>query len=457
MEEETQLTCSFVTKLPTELRIPEAPLAIPAKTSRLGLSQVVNQLLALDRPRPFDFLLDGELVRQSLESLVLAHGVSTESVLNIEYILAVAPPKQSPPCQENDWVSAVACLKSALRLSGSYDGSIRVWDGDGACLSITPAHKGGVNVIRPLPTSSSASAPPLLVSAGKDQKARLWTGPPQDAPASHGAHHSATRLTNGSASAQQDTLQAVAVYGGHTDAVQCAAVNPVGSRLATGGWDSHLFLWPTGAEVAASALDGSAAAPVKPSSAARKKRKGEAGSAPAAAIAEPASQAELQGHLQCVSGLAWPSDGTLYSCSWDHQVKRWDTETTACVDTLSGGRALYCIAAAPEDQQVVAFGGADRALRLWDLRVRHGEKQATQSFVSHQNWIVDIAWSPASPHHLLTASHDKTLKLWDKRTSIPLHTLQGHTDKVLCCCWLNGQSVLSGGADNLLQSWVLGQ
>ena len=46
------------------------------------------------------------------------------------------------------------------------------------------------------------------------------------------------------------------------------------------------------------------------------------------------------------------------------------------MDTLTGGRALYCIAAAPGDQQVVAFGGADKALRLWDARVRHGEKQA---------------------------------------------------------------------------------
>ena len=76
-----------------------------------------------------------------------------------------------------------------------------------------------------------------------------------------------------------------------------------------------------GPEVAASAMDGSAAAPAKPSIAARKKRKGEAGFTSAAAVAEPPSQAELQGHLQCVSGLAWPSDSTLYSCSWDHQVR----------------------------------------------------------------------------------------------------------------------------------------
>ena len=57
------------------------------------------------------------------------------------------------------------------------------------------------------------------------------------------------------------------------------------------------------------------------------------------------------------------------------QVKQWDTETTACVDTFSGSRAWYCIAAAPADQQLVAFGGADKALHLWDPRAQHTEKQ----------------------------------------------------------------------------------
>ena len=103
-----------------------------------------------------------------------------------------------------------------------------------------------MNAICTLPTSSGIPAQPLLVSAGKDQKACLWAGLPQGPSAGNGAHKSDTGLANGAAAAQQDPLQAVAVYRGHTDAVQCAAVNPGGSRLATGGWDNHLFLWPTG-------------------------------------------------------------------------------------------------------------------------------------------------------------------------------------------------------------------
>lgn len=119
------------------------------------------------------------------------------------------------------------------------------------CLSDTLAHKGGVNTVCAIPSSTPSPSQPLLLSAGKDHKARLWSGIPLTSPASNGKLASETRhgqigLANGMGHPQQDPLQAVAVYGGHTDAVQCAAVSPAGSRLATGGWDHGLMLWPTG-------------------------------------------------------------------------------------------------------------------------------------------------------------------------------------------------------------------
>ena len=56
--------------------------------------------------------------------------------------------------------------------------------------------------------------------------------------------------------------------------------------------------------------------------------------------------------------------------------------------------------------------------------------QGVKTFSSHSDWITSIAWSANSEYHVLTASHDKTSKLWDTRTAISLHTLEGHTDKV---------------------------
>lgn len=37
-------------------------------------------------------------------------------------------------------------------------------------------------------------------------------------------------------------------------------------------------------------------------------------------------------------------------------------------DTHNSNKAIYCVAAATGSASVVAFGGADRAWRLWDRR-----------------------------------------------------------------------------------------
>ena len=60
--------------------------------------------------------------------------------------------------------------------------------------------------------------------------------------------------------------------------------------------------------------------------------------------------------------------------------------------------------------------------------------QGVKVFSSHSDWITSIAWSEQSEHHVLTSSYDRTAKLWDTRTVVPLHTLEGHTDKVQLLC-----------------------
>ena len=78
--------------------------------------------------------------------------------------------------------------------------------------------------------------------------------------------------------------------------------------------------------------------------------------------------------------------------------------------------------------------------------------QSQKLYASHTDWISAVAWHPSSAHHVATASYDKTVKLWDLRTPVPLHTLQGHTDKALCVAWANN-GLVSGGADCTVRSY----
>ncbi len=84
----------FETSLPDEFKVTTTPFAVPARLSRLGLSEIINHLLELSKvvyinmsfgagrlckkiyfislwqPRPFDFLIGGELIRCSLSNFL---------------------------------------------------------------------------------------------------------------------------------------------------------------------------------------------------------------------------------------------------------------------------------------------------------------------------------------------------------------------------------------------------
>jgi ribosome biogenesis protein YTM1 len=66
---------------------------------------------------------------------------------------------------------------------------------------------------------------------------------------------------------------------------------------------------------------------------------------------------------------------------------------------------------------------------------------------SHKNWVSSIANSPKSEYGLASGSYDATVKVWDIRSSIPLHTMSNDDAKVFAVDWKN-QFIVSGGEDS---------
>ena len=76
---------------------------------------------------------------------------------------------------------------------------------------------------------------------------------------------------------------------------------------------------------------------------------------------------------------------------------------------------------------------------------------------SHKSWVSAIQWSPVDPFVLATTSHDGTLKVWDIRSSLPLHTVKATTnkgDKSLCLAFGDG-IIYSGGSDCVVKKFAL--
>ena len=101
------------------------------------------------------------------------------------------------------------------------------------------------------------------------------------------------------------------------------------------------------------------------------------------------------------------------------------------------------------DGNVLLTGHPDHLLRLWDTRQEGVAASAagTKRLKSHSEWVSAVSWSKSNENWVLSAAHDGRIKLWDIRSSIPLHTVVEITGKALCAGWSGGSRVLGGGTD----------
>lgn len=114
-----------------------------------------------------------------------------------------------------------------------------------------------------------------------------------------------------------------------------------------------------------------------------------------------------------------------------------------------GDRILAC--AVTHDGRRVVSASADRTLKIWDLD--SGRPLAT--LVGHASEVNACAVTPDS-RRVVSASTDRTLKLWDVETGRPLATLTGHTDGVSACAVTpDGRRVISASWDGTLKTWDL--
>ncbi|GAV65690.1 WD40 domain-containing protein/NLE domain-containing protein [Cephalotus follicularis] len=417
-EEERRVQVRFVTKLKPPLKAPSNPIAIPSNLTRLGLSSIVNTLLKAGDPElqtePFDFLIDGELVRMSLQQFLLAKGISAERTLEIEYIKAVAPRKEEEPSLHDDWVSAVDGSNPRFILTGCYDGLGRLWKGAGLCTHILAGHSGAVSSVSIINKKGVESV--TVATASKDRTLRLWKLNTEDS-----VYHPMK-------------ITAFKILRGHKASVQSVAAQTSGDMVCSGSWDCTINLWRTNESEAES--DEVSIKKRKVNNQSESQLEGEA-------------VATLVGHTQCVSTVIWPQHETIYSASWDHSIRRWDAETGKDLSDIFCGKVLNCVDVGGEGSALIAASGSDPILRIWDPR-KPGTSAPVYQFSSHSSWITSCKWHNKSWFHLLSSSYDGKVMLWDLRTAWPLAVIDSHKGKVLCADWWRDDCVISGGEDTKL-------
>jgi WD40 repeat protein len=93
------------------------------------------------------------------------------------------------------------------------------------------------------------------------------------------------------------------------------------------------------------------------------------------------------------------------------------------------------------------------------LRVHHAATRESPTLVrsleGHTSWVTACAVTPDG-RHVVSASYDKTLKIWELASGRALATLEGHTARVTACAVTpDGRHVVSASWDETLKVWEL--
>ncbi|QDV37627.1 WD40 repeat domain-containing protein [Tautonia plasticadhaerens] len=118
------------------------------------------------------------------------------------------------------------------------------------------------------------------------------------------------------------------------------------------------------------------------------------------------------------------------------------------VDLVGHAYGIVSVAFAPGGA-TLASGGFDCAAKLWDVAAAH--ERATLE--GHGAWVASVAFSPDGSA-LATGSHDQAIKLWDAATGRELATLEGHTGNVYSVAFSpDGTLLASGSLDGSVKIW----
>ncbi len=203
------------------------------------------------------------------------------------------------------------------------------------------------------------------------------------------------------------------VFNGHTRGVQGLSFNSDSTRLASGGWDNHIFVWdPEGGTQLTQILDA---------------------------------------HESDVISLDYDTNGSkIVSAGLDKTIRVWDGDTGELikkfggfkhnvigVDVYTGAENTYIAAAVLTGEIIVLnYETGERIAQFW-----------------HDSYATNVSFSPDGTL-LASTGNDKVIRIWDLEKQEQVQVLVGHTAKVNTVAFSpDGTKIVSGAWDNTVHVW----
>lgn len=166
---------------------------------------------------------------------------------------------------------------------------------------------------------------------------------------------------------------------------------------------------------------------------------------------------ELGAHTASVRQAGFSLDETyLVTAGDDNRAAVWEVRTGRHLAWLEGHRdSLVAASFSPIDKHLIVTASMDRTVRVWKL-IR-GEPNMVWSSVSdlkgHSDALTDAVFTPDG-RSVVTASRDGTLRVWKPVTEHGEHALFGHLGALKSVAWSrDGRWLISASGDSTARLW----
>jgi WD40 repeat protein len=162
--------------------------------------------------------------------------------------------------------------------------------------------------------------------------------------------------------------------------------------------------------------------------------------------------ARWTGHTDAARSLCWSVDGErVVSGSGDGTIRVWDVESgdTVLGPIKTGHRDVDAVIYSPDTTKIATGGFRENALKIWDAKAGN-----LLSTIKHESPVCSLAWT-SDQKNVITASY-ASIRIFDTATWQQIAILEGHTGVVLSLSLCQNDCLLASGSyDKTARLWNL--
>ncbi|MGE0009554.1 MAG: hypothetical protein AB7F19_03350 [Candidatus Babeliales bacterium] len=285
-------------------------------------------------------------------------------------LLGPVPGVQLSVCNGHTRGVRSVCVSSDNKIvSGSYDGTVRVWDMAGNQLSVCNGHTNQVISVCVTPDNK-------IVSGSDDGTVRVWDMAGNQLSVCNGHTDSVSsvcvtpdnKIVSGS---RDDTVRVwdmagkqLSVCNGHTHGVTSVCVTP-DNKIVSGSYDGTVRVWD---------------------------------------MAGNQKLSVCNGHTNSVHSVCVTSDNKIVSGSDDGTVRVWDMAGNQL--SVCNGHTNWVSSVCVTPENKIVSGSYDGTVRVWDMA---GSQLSVCN--GHTNWVDSVCVT--ADNKIVIGSVDGTVRVWD--------------------------------------------